>query len=371
VKDTETGPGGPDVGYATATVIVLSSTASLCTVNTGTDADDGATSCSGFLGPDGKLSLREALRVINGMAGTPTIAFSGPMTISGMGTNPLMVGHAVNIVAQAGVILDTVPLVITAPGVLVSGLELARLGVPVSVGATGEATFQDVHVHDGYGLVVTGRANLRRVRMAGCTVSCVKLGDRTYAQLAVSHSDFRSTGGNVGIDLEACGPPATSGTFEFSPSIGASVFSGFDVGVRSSCDAAVYSDTFVANGTGVYGTGLYLLNNIFSGQTVAALVGNSNCNNAFNSYRAQQILWQNASDGCLAADITNPAAATWSADPLYVFPAARDYRIQHGSPAKDSGYDYWETDVYRIDLNDAGPGLFFGAAADRGGRETY
>jgi hypothetical protein len=315
--------------------------------------------------------LREALRLVNAWgASTPTITFSGPMTISGAGT--LTIGHRVNLVAPAGVILDTLPLSIACTGVLVSGLELARQAAAVTVQAGADASFRDVYLHDGAGLLVAGSAHLHRVRMSGCAGTCVRV-DGSGARLAVWYSELRGSGGDEGIRLEVCGAPAGSGVYQFSPWLGASVLSGFDTAVRSSCaGAAVYSNTFVGNGTGVYGTGQFLLSNVFSGQTVAAFASAA-CASAFDGYSPrQQLVWQNASDGCLAGEIASPPTSTtdtFSADPLFVFPAARDYRIQHGSPARDSGFDYVSVG-YPQDLNDAGPGYYFGAA-DRGGRETY
>ncbi|HET8539026.1 MAG TPA: hypothetical protein VFL83_04045, partial [Anaeromyxobacter sp.] len=370
VKDDD--PAGPDIGYGTATVIVLSGTSSLCTVNTAADVDDGASSCStaGYRGTDGKLSLREAIRLVNagGFGATPTIAFGGPMTISG--TETLTISRSVNLVAQAGVILDTLTLSISGSSVLLSGLELARQAGVVTVQSGADVTMRDVYQHDGAGIVVLGHLYLNRVRMSGCLTegtqtpgTCLRL-DGTSAQLAMWYSELRSTGGNVGVALDVCDTnrPA-SGVYQFSPWIAASLLSGFDTAVRSSCAlAAVYSNTFVANGTAVYGSGLYLLSNVFAGQTATAL-GPPTCVSWLGWFPRQQLVWQNASNGCLAGDVSDPPTQptdTFTADPLFIFPAARDYRIQYGSPAKDSGFDYAAVG-YAQDLNDSGPGYYFGA----------
>ena len=71
-----------DLGFASVTVVVLDPSATLCTVTTSADVDDGATSCAGPYGTDGKLSLAEAIRVAPTNA---TITFSAPMTITGTG----------------------------------------------------------------------------------------------------------------------------------------------------------------------------------------------------------------------------------------------------------------------------------------------
>jgi hypothetical protein len=125
------------------------------------------------------------------------------------------------------------------------------------------------------------------------------------------------------------------------------------------------NDTFAGNGVGVHGVGLALLDGVFSGQTTSA-VSASSCPGFVTSRR--HLVWQNASDGCLAAEVAASPLAdlTFSADPLYVAPASGDFRIQRGSPARDQG-----SGTSNVDLDGAGPGRWLGADADRGGRETY
>ena len=53
-----------------------------------------------------------------------------------------------------------------------------------------------------------------------------------------------------------------------------------------------------------------------------------------------------------------------SADPLFVYPAARDLRVMAASPVVDSAVDVGR------DVNGPGPGRFFGGAPDRGAGEA-
>jgi hypothetical protein len=370
VRDTEPGTGGPDVGYASATVVVLPNGNGHCVVDTSSDADDGATDCYSK-GADGHLSLREALRIANGAAAPVAISFSGPMTIAVTGT--LTVSKPVFLVARPGVTLDGGGLSITGTGVLVAGLDLSRQATPVVVAAGAEATFRDVDLHDGAGLVVRGQARLDGVRVSGCTGTCIEVND-PGAWLALFNSELRGTSGNTGLALTSCASSAWSASVPSSPElalngsvlVAGNVFAEFGTAVDSSCAAAVLtSNTFVRNGTGVRGVGAALLDSIFSGQTAAAVTA-ATCPGFASSRR--HLVWRNASDGCLASELAGaPApAATFSADPLYVHPASRDYRLQVGSPAKDMG-----TGTSNVDLDGPAPGRFRGADADRGGRETY
>jgi hypothetical protein len=73
------------------------------------------------------------------------------------------------------------------------------------------------------------------------------------------------------------------------------------------------------------------------------------------------VLFGNAANGCVA--LTNQS--TLASDPLYQYPALDDFRLQFSSPAKDSGANTG------LDTNGPAPGAFFGAARDRGARETW
>jgi hypothetical protein len=370
VADTETGTGGPDVAYASATVVVLPNGDAHCTVDTASDTDDGATSCHAK-GSDGKLSLREALRLANAARTPIAVEFGGPMTITFSGA--LAVSRPVFIVARPGVAIDTGTLSISASGVLIAGLELSRQGSPVVVQPGGDVTFRDVALHDGAGLVVRGRARLDRVRMSGCAGTCIQVDDGG-AWLALHDSELRGSRTNTGLALTACASGGWgTGTLAspFQPYaapvlVAGTVFSGFATAVESSCATAVLTnDTFAGNGVGVHGVGLALLDGVFSGQTTSA-VSASSCPGFVTSRR--HLVWQNASDGCLAAEVAASPMAdlTFSADPLYIAPASGDFRIQRGSPARDQG-----SGTSNVDLDSAGPGRWLGADADRGGRETY
>ncbi|HEY6106749.1 MAG TPA: right-handed parallel beta-helix repeat-containing protein, partial [Anaeromyxobacteraceae bacterium] len=341
-----------DMGYATVTVVVLPAGGSLCTVTTAADVDDGATSCAGPYGTDGKLSLPEAIRLVP--AGG-TITFSGAMTITGSGSYSL--AKAMTILAPAGVILDTKSLNVTA-AVTVSGLEIAHqpLGVPITVGAAGNLTLADAYLHDFSGLSDQGTLTLTGTRVAACTADCVRSGGG--ARIVARYGEFRDSPGIAGIAFDSCTSAATLNVY-------ATVFARMGTGIRLNCalTAAVQNNTFVANATGVdyRADGLTLQNNNFTGHTTTAV----NC--VFSNFNnsGYHLLYQNASNGCIASD-----GGTLLVDPLYVFPSASDYRLQPTSPAVDTGQT--GLGLYLVPAFPAAPGpQFLGAGPDRGGRETY
>jgi hypothetical protein len=370
VKDTESGSGGPDVGYARATIVVLPNGNGHCTVDTASDVDDGASSCYAK-GTDGKLSFREAVRLANTASWTVAIDFASSMTIAASGTFTL--GRPMYIIAPPRVALDGATLSIASSGVVISGLELSRPPSPVVIQTSGDALLRDVYLHDGRGILVKGRARLDGLRASGCSGPCVEVND-AGAYLSMFASELKGSGSGTGLALTSCATaawnPATLTAagqgYNGAAVVAATVFSGFATAVDSSCAAAVLTNvTFAANGTGVSGIGAQLLDSIFDRQTTAAVAA-ATCPGFATSRR--HVLWQNASDGCLQAEVAlSPGPdTTFSADPRFVYPANGDYRLQLGSPARDLAAG---TNV--IDLDGPGPARYLGANADRGGRETY
>jgi hypothetical protein len=344
------------IGHATLTVVVLAAGDTLCTVTTAADADDGATSCAGPYGTDGKLSLPEAIRLVP--AGG-TITFSGPMTVTGSGSYTL--GTNMRIAAPSGVILDTKALSVNAT-VVVSGLEITRqpVGTPIAVAGGGALTLEDVYLHDSSGVSLRSDLTLTRTRVAACTADCIRsVSGNGKFPIVVRYSEFRDTPAFAGVALDSCSPSGKSNL-----DVAATVFARMGTGIRLACNGStsVQNNTFVANATGVDFTsgGLTLQNNVFTGQTTTAInCGSSNFNNP-----GYHLLYQNASNGCIASDPN-----TIQADPLYIFAAASDYRLLPTSPALNSALD---VGLYLLPAFPAAPGpRFLGAGPDRGGRETY
>ncbi len=356
------------VSYATARVVVLAAGDPLCVVNTASDLDDGASSCActgAACGIDQRLSFREAARLA---ADGTTITFSGAMTITG--TTAIGLAKKVRVVAPAGVVLDTIPLGVTAGDaatpVLVAGLELTRQATAITLNNKRFLVLEDVYLHDvgsagASAIFDRGTLTLRRVRMANCASSCVAVIDATNADtLTVTHSEFRGAGG-IALDAQQC----QAGKLTLVAQ--SNVFVGFAQAVRQVCSGFtnVVNNTFEANGTGIaypaIGTANHVLrNNVFTNQTVAA----ASCGGATFTSRDYHVLFGNASSGCLGGD-----PSTLGTDPQYVFAAARDYRLQLGSPSIDTALDLG---LYLIPAFPAAPGpQFLGAGPDRGGRESF
>lgn len=340
-----------DIGFASHLVVVLASPADLCRVDTNADVDDGASSCTGPFGTDAKLSLVEAVRLSNAAAGTQTITFSGAMTIAGTGS--LSITSPVNLVAPSGVILATKTISVSGGSSLISGLEMSGQLVELTVQSSGSLRLVDSYLHDMIGVLVAGTATLERVRLVSCTGDCLTL-DASSASAVVRFSEFKDAAAGRGIRLRAC----TSGQ---ALDLQSNVFVRLGLAVREDCSGAmlIRNNTFHANGTGIrygMGGGHELRNNIFSAHSGDAV----ECAAVGFASRDYHLLYQNFSNGCLGGD---PNAL--SSDPLYVYPATDDYRLQLSSPATDTALDLG------VDVNDAAPGNYLGAGPDRGGRESY
>ncbi len=353
VRDTD-----GDIGYGSGYVVSLSAGTPLCIVNTSSDVDDGASGCGGPYGTDGRLSLREALRIANAGSGSfDYITFSGPMTISGSGTTTI--NSPLAIVASPGVILDTRSLDIIAntggTPVYLVGLEFTGQTTPITVRAGQQLVMENTYLHDMAGLLVRGRAQLLRVRMQACTNHCVRVDDPTATALQVSYSDFRASAPFDGINLNQC-DGATTVLDAYS-----NVFATLGTGVREVCTGRMQlrNNTFHANATGLSlggGANHVVRNNLFTKHTTSA----ASCGAATFTSRDYHLLFSNAANGCVGADPN-----TLIVDPQYVFEAGADYRLRQSSPARDSAVDLG------LDVNDSAPANFTGAGVDRGGRETW
>jgi len=326
-----------DVAFGVVSVRVRGQANLICWVETDADTDDGPSSCGDAANHgDRLLSLREAVRVAP--AGN-VIAFRDsalPMTIV---KNPSL--GALSITDQVeirgpGVVLDGLSLDINAgtsnSPVVVVGLELAGQAAASVVREGHTATFEDVRIHDGPGIVSYGSVLLDRSRMTNCSGACVTMLDTSGGDtLTVRYSELTGSGTGIALDIADC---AVTDTALVARS---SLFRGFQEAIHVGCAGAttVQHDTFEANGTGIVyasgGTAHTLHASVFSNQATAAVsLGSA----SFGGGRDYHLLWQNASDGGLDGD-----ANALAADPLYLFPAQGDFRPSLGSPAVDSAPD--------------------------------
>ena len=373
VKDTQ-----GNISYAVITVVVLPAAGGgggggtlFCMVSNSSTSDTGQSSCGGG---GGGISFPAALRIAgsNG-AQDMVISFSGPMTLSASYTYTLGSYNAnLTIVAPPGVIIDNafrVDVVNSPKTVTLAGLEFSRLQAPLTVSLSGRAVLQDLYIHDGPGVLAQSDTVAKRLKMVNCTGSCVHV---TAGRLDLSGSQFTGSTGQTGVWLESCaGGAACTATYgsqppllTFTPVLTENVFTGFQNAVlsTSSCTGGhVVNNTFVTNATAVSGPGCNLINNIFFNQTTASV----NCAPTGFANRRKHIAYLDASDACISADTGFQAV-----NPLFVFLAANDYRIQFTSPAKDAGADTWLSNSYWANFTGFSPG-WFGAAYDIGGIETW
>lgn len=340
-----------DIGYAVGWVQVLSGTTNRCVVTTTSNTDDGASSCSSP-GPGGQLSLVEAVRLSNALAGVQTITFSGPMTITGSGQ--LSFSASADVIAPSGVqLVGWVPRVTTAGAtVRLYGLELSGQTTNLTVASGATLELYDSYLHNLDGITSDGTLLLDTVTMANCTdTACVEARGVT----TVRHSHLRNS--NTGIVIEAC----SAGTLRLDAF--GTVFSQLVQGVNANCAGTMHlrNNTFHANQLGIDfftgGTNHVLTNNLFTNHTTAAV---QDCGNSTFAQRSHHLLFGNAANSCLSGD---PSVLT--SDPTYALPAANDFRLTFGSPAIDTALDLG------LDLTPASPGNSLGAGPDRGARESY
>ena len=349
VRDTD-----GDLGSAVGWVQVLpSGSTNRCTVDTTSLTDDGASSCTNK-GFDNRLSITEAVRLSNSMAGTQIITFSGAMTISG--GNTLGFTSSADVVAPPGVILVGLrPTVSGGATVRLFGLELSGQTMAMTVAAGSTLQVYDSNIHNAQAIQNAGTLLVDGVTFASCDRCIITEGNTT-----VRHSLFRSS--TVAIDTnDTCTTNCTCSSAT-AIDIYASVFSANATGMSVDCNSAalVRNNTFEANGTAIEwnggGTTHVLVNNIFTNNTVTA----ASCGTATFAQRHHHLLRGNASDGCLGAD-----ANLLTSDPIYVLPASFDFRLTLTSPAIDTAQDL------SLPLNRTAPPNFLGAGPDRGGRESY
>lgn len=353
-----------DIGYATGWVQVLSNATNLCVVDTSSNTDDGASSCSSK-GLDGRLSLLEAVRLSNSMAGTQTISFDMARTITG--SSNLTFSASADVVAPSGVQVVGFRPRVTTPGATVRlfGLELSGQTQDITIVGGGTMELFDTSLHDLDGIVNNGTLVLDKVTMANCTNNaCVAAQGPT----TVRYSLFRASG--TGIDVNGCSAGAAL------LDVSGSVFTGLRWGINDNCPSrlTLRNNTFDGNVVGIDynnpgGTGHVLVNNVFTNHTTAAM---TDCPNATFTSRSHHLFFGNAANeasegppngACCCNVGSDPSVLT--ANPLYALPASFDFRLTFGSPAIDTALDLG------LPLIPGAPGNFLGAGPDYGGRESY
>ena len=207
-----------------------------------------------------------------------------------------------------------------------------------------------------------GAIDVRRTVFRNCQDACIAFYG-VDGNVQVSQSSFTAgAASRIAIDLDQC--PVG---LEPAANLVGNVFVGFPTAVRVGANfqrsTSIVHQTFHANGVAISYEGGWehvLLNNVFSGQTAASILG---CEGLFALRRDHVLYDQAAADGCLAGD---PGVVR--ADPLFGSAAGGDFRLQWGSPLIDTAPP---VPVVGVDVNGAAPGFYFGAGPDYGGRETY
>jgi hypothetical protein len=342
-------PGG--VGYAFRQVMVLPAGARACVVDTPSRTDDGASTCAGPFGADGKLSLPEAVRLSNVTTGRQVITFNGPMTLSNLPA--LTLTDAVDVLAPSGVTLELPTLTVRAAAVQVSGVSMTGSNFRITVEPGATLTLLDSTLTGGR-VLVQGSLVLHRASVSNCDQRCLELnGASASAVVRYSNLYTLDLSRNVtGILMTAC----TSAGVALD--VQSSVLGGLDWGISQGCGTVrLLHNTFYYNTVGLRlqsGGGHVVRNNIFASHATQAV----DCGAAAFASRDFHLLSGNDSNGCVGGD-----ANTLTGSPLFV--GLLDVRIQYASPARDSAVDLG------LDVNDAAPGLYFGAGPDRGAHESF
>jgi hypothetical protein len=213
-------------------------------------------------------------------------------------------------------------------------------------------------VHDHAGIFANGPLTLRRVLMLRCASGAACATSTGPAGLIRAlFSEFVDAPGDA-LRIQPASPNGTCPATAVD--VQSSTFTRASIAINDDCTSGsrVWHSTFHANGTGIEyvgGSANDLRNNVFSGNTTATTCAAA----TFSNGKDYNLLFGNGTDGCVVGD-----ANTLTGDPLYFIPEAGDFRIRSTSPAFDSATNL------SLDVNDVGPGSFYGAGPDRGGRET-
>ncbi|HYX92359.1 MAG TPA: right-handed parallel beta-helix repeat-containing protein, partial [Myxococcaceae bacterium] len=351
-----------DVGYAARRVFVAADQSSVCTVTTARDEDDGALDCSG--GPDGQLSLDEALRL------APVLKFQvvgfnipGPAALTG---SPLQITEPIRLAGSPNLTLQR-ELVIESQGkVRISGLKISGPAGKITINNGSKLDLSDSEFSDAEPIRATGAVSVRRTAFRNCQSQCIVLsgGD---GSVQVSQSSFiGGPASSVGIELDQC--PVLV-TLEPAADLVGNVFAGFTtaVFVNAGCQrpTSIVHQTFHGNTVAImYQGGMQhvLRNNVFSSHTEPVL----GCG-LFGGFasRKDNVVWDYTYADCLATD-----QGFVETDPKFASPDAGDFRLRWESPLIDTA-PLIVVDGGVVDINGAAPDAYLGNGPDYGGRETY
>ncbi|HZA52026.1 MAG TPA: hypothetical protein VE549_14875, partial [Myxococcaceae bacterium] len=349
-----------DVGYAAKRIFVAADSTIICSVTTAADVDDNAQDCGTSFGPDGKLSLREAVRIANTLRQRHLIEFDLPVSsvLAGASSgSAIEIDEEVRIAGSPGVTLGR-ELVIKSTGqARISGLAIGP-GTRLNLLAGAKLDITDCEFRGAEPIRVEGQLKARRTVFRDCQDACIS---GEGGDVHIEQSSF--VDGAVGIDLVTC--PLIP--LEISPvlDLAGNTFVGFataiQVGLSCERPTNIVHQTFYRNTVAISyegGQQHVLQNNIFSEQTVPVL----GCEDpSLFLVRSNHALHANTLAGCLSGD---PGVISFA--PRFAAPSAGDFRLIYGSPLIDAA-----PAISDLDLNGPAPDLFFGTGPDYGGRETY
>jgi hypothetical protein len=352
-----------DVGYAARRIFVAADPTDLCEVTTWEAVDDGAQDCSNSLGPDGLLSLDEALRLAPVLK-PKVVGFKIPATAALTGS-PLTITDAIRLAGTPNITLERELIIASTGKVRISNLVVKGPAGKLRIENGAKLDLSDSEFSGAEPIRAIGGLAARRTSFRDCMSQCIVLtgGD---GNVQVSQSSFTAGPSSaIAIDLHQC----SSGLGPVAELVG-NVFVGFvlAVNVGANCQRAtsIVHQTFYRNTVGIdfsSGTQHVLQNNVFT-RGAEPIVG---CG-LFNGFESRQnnVVYDNTWDECLATD----PGAVGTDPPLFASPSDGDFRLQWGSLLIDAAPPI-VVDGGTLDVNGAATGAYLGARPDYGGRETY
>lgn len=340
--------------FATFSVVVTD-TGDLIEVTTPADENDaGATP----MAPGGSgFSLREAIIYANGQPDRQTILVPSGLTIDLTSGLPTLIDNSgVDIVGDGATVTGTggACFVIEANDNRIMGLTVRQCNIAINIRSGAGNRVERCRLHDnniGAGILSDDNtvgpdndmfANADAVDIDGKTiVEGNRIHDNT-AHAVFTHADADASqivGNTMYRNTRA---------IEFQ-TLSASVIIAHNT---------MHGHTLQCLNTPASSNTTDMRNNIFSG-------GGSAGYDAFDSqfeFRDYNLYFDNAGGPCTSC--SGPGPNSVEADPLYVLPAADDYRLLPASPAVNAGLDLG------FDINGPASGDFEGAAPDIGGSES-
>lgn len=345
--------------FAARYVSVAAATDDLVVTTAVDEADVGATPAL----PGGAgFSLREAIDYANLVGGAKVIRFAGPMTIRATGALPALTGAGASIVGRPGVVLDFGG-VGAATCVSLRGSSQRLVGVEVADCAGTSLVVSGTNAQVAECGVRTGRGTGVGAQLRGSSglfgprndVSGFLFGIKVMMPNNVVDGN-RIHANVVGVDAMGPGGVVVQRNFAY-----ANTGAGIDI-ANNEPGAVVRFNTLNGNGShgvrvGIGATATDLRSNLFTNNGGYGVSGGA----AEFAARDPNGLFANAL-GAFSSGA--PSGASVLADPLYVAPASRDYRLTPFSPAVNRGVDLG------LDVNGPRPTNFDGSAPDLGASES-